>query len=149
MNASRNIPAKLSIDSSVLIAYFLGEPEGRIVKEKILFDGREVHSSHLTLAETFYVLCRTKNHEFAMKAMETLAKTRYLKIHESTALDYAAASYKCERKLSLADCYVLALARETHAPATFAKRETDLTSESRRRPFDVELVFLEDLVQPP
>lgn len=146
MKRSARIPSRLVLDSSVLIAYFLGEPTGRIVKEEILTDPRkDLQCSHLALAETFYILCRSKGKAFAAEAMETLEKTGYLKPQASTDLDYSAAAYKCDRNLPLADCYVLALARKTRGTATFAQKESDLEEEEEKRPFDVNLLFLQDI----
>ena len=51
---------------------------------------------------------------------------------------------KCERALSLADCFCLALARKLECNAIFAKREAELVKETRKKPFDTEVLFLED-----
>ncbi len=146
MKGSAKRPSRVAIDSSVLIAYFLGEPTGEWAKNNLFTDhGIETHCSHLALSETFYILCRTRNRKFASQAMDTLEKTGYLKLHESTELDYSAASYKCSRTLSLADCYVLALAGKIQGTATFTRREKDILNEQRARPIDVDILFLEDL----
>lgn len=148
MKGSAKRPSRMAIDSSVLIAYFLGEPTGEWAKNHIFTDhGIAAYCSHLALSETFYILCRARNRNFATQAMNTLEKTGYLKLHESTELDYSAASYKCSRALPLADCYVLALARKIRGTATFARRETDILDEQRVRPIEVEILFLEDLTQ--
>lgn len=148
MNGSRRLPTRLSIDSSVLIAYFLGEPTGSLTRQEILMNhDRTAYCSHLTLSETFYVLCRRRNRQFAMDALETLEKTGYLKLYESTQLDYAAGIHKCQRKISLADCYVLALAEKVQAAAAFAHREKDVTTELEENSPDVDVVFLEDFAK--
>lgn len=145
MRGSGGLPSRLVLDSSVLIAYFLGEPAGQVAKEEIFATThKDLHCSHLALAETFYILCRSKGRVFAVESMETLERTGYLKPHASTDLDYAAAADKCVRNLSLADCYALALAKNIEGTATFAKRESDLATEERKRPFDVKLLFLQD-----
>lgn len=144
MGDSARVPDRLAIDSSVLIAFFLGEPAGRKAKDEIFANPRkEAHCSHLALAETFYILCRRKTRAFATEALETLERTGYVKTHTSTGLDYAAAAYKCERKLSLADCYVLAIAKEIKGAAAFAIRELELEKEQQRKPFDVDVLFLQ------
>ncbi len=144
----RKVPSRLTIDASVFITYFLGEPEAQYVEE--LFESPKVSEllcSHLALSETFYILCRRKGSEFATDAMETLERTAYVRVQDSTELDYSAGIYKCSRKLSLADCYVLALARNTGSTALFARRERDLREEHQRSPLDVEFLFLEDLAK--
>ncbi len=146
MKDSQSLPSRLAIDSSVLLAYFLGERAGRVVKERILGNaGVERFVSHLTLAETFYILCRSRGEEFASASMTVLENTGYLKTEESLRLDYAAARYKCARKISLADCYVLALARNIQGTALFVRKEIDIAKESQRSAFDVPLLFIENL----
>lgn len=146
MKGSARVPSRLVLDSSVLIAYFLGEPAGQVANEEIFATTRkDLHCSHLALAETFYILCRSRGRAFAAESMGTLERTGYLKPYASTDLDYAAAAYKCERNLPLADCYVLALARKAEGTATFARKESDLATEERKRPFDVNLLFLQDI----
>ncbi len=146
MKDSLDLPSRLAIDSSVLIAYFLGEPTGELAKQEILRQRRDVHCSHLALAETFYILCRARNDKFALEALETLEKTGFVKFHESTQLDYAAGMQKCARKISLADCYVLALAKDIRGAAVFANHERDVSAELKENPSGVPVLFLEDLI---
>ncbi len=146
MRDSASLPSRLALDSSVLIAYFLGEGLGRIVKEQVLGNSlAQTFVSHLTLSETFYILCRSKGEEFASKAMTTIENTGYLKIRESLGLDHIAAQYKCARKISLADCYVIALARGIKGAALFARREIEIEKEAKRSGFDIPILFLEDI----
>ena len=53
--------------------------------------------------------------------------------------------YKCSRSVSLADCYVIAGAKHSQAAALFARHETELDEEIRKTPFDVPVIFLEDI----
>src|SRR5437667_320748 len=85
MQDSPELPSRLAIDSSVLIAYFLGEPEGEIAKQEILgSQHRTVHCGHLALSETFYILCRRRSQKFALEALETLEKTGLVRFHQTT-----------------------------------------------------------------
>ncbi len=144
---SPNLPSKLSLDSSVLLAYFLGEDLGAIAKEIIFQPGRSNHTHHLAIAETFYILCRQKGENFARDALDTLAKSRYVAVHESLGLDHSAGEYKCSRNISLADSYLLALAKQTESVALFARHEEELDQEQKRKTLDVKMVYLEDLVR--
>jgi len=146
MRDSPDLPSRLAIDSSVLIAYFLGEPTGELAKREILDQRRVVHCTHLALSETFYILCRSRNDKFALEAMETLEKTDFVKFQESTQLDYAAGLQKCARKISLADCYVFALAKDIRGAAVFANHEKDVSAELKENPPGVPVLFLEDLI---
>jgi hypothetical protein len=58
----------------------------------------------------------------------------------------AAGAYKCERAISLADCYVLGLAKLEQADALFARRERELEKEIEKKSLDVQVHFLEDYV---
>jgi hypothetical protein len=42
----------------------------------------------------------------------------------------------------------LATAKETGARPVFASREAELTREMNRKPFDVDVIFLEDMQSP-
>ena len=50
-----------------------------------------------------------------------------------------------EALLSLVDCFTLALAERLRLTALFARREEELVREVAARPFEVEVLFLEDL----
>src|SRR5207245_9321590 len=118
--------ATSAMEPSVLIAYFRGQPEGAIAKQSNLRkQHRTVHCGHLALSETFYILCRRRSQKFALEALETLEKTGLVRFHQTTELDYAAGMQKCRHKISLADCYVLALAKNVQASAVFAHAETE------------------------
>jgi hypothetical protein len=64
----------------------------------------------------------------------------------SDELDMAAGTIKCERAISLADCYVLGLAKLEGVTALFAKREKELEKEIEERAFDIPVQFLEDYI---
>jgi uncharacterized protein len=139
------VPRKLSVDSGVILAYYLGEDLGKLVKSSILAPrSGSVYCSRQTISELFYMLCRRKGEEFASEAVETLLKSGYLSVLSADEIDLQAGRYKCARSISLVDCYVLAVAKIQNVPAVFARREEDVENELERRPFDVKLLFLED-----
>jgi hypothetical protein len=59
----------------------------------------------------------------------------------------SASEYKCDRAISLPDCFSMSLAKRLSLPVLFAVREKELAKEIEKRPFDVEILFLEDLVE--
>ena len=147
MSASLELPNRLSIDSGVILSYFLGEEIGRLVKSNLLPPrGRTIYCNRLCVSEVFYVLCRRRGETFARGSVETFLGTGYASMVSSDELDMQAGTYKCRRALSLADCYVMALAKLEGATALFARREDDMKKEVLKRPLDVEAIFLEDLV---
>jgi predicted nucleic acid-binding protein len=141
-----SLQGKLSIDSSVPIAYFLGEKTGELARAEIFQPGKVILFTRFGLAEVFYTLCRNKGMEFARESINTLIQTSYCTFEESNELAIEAASYKCERAISLADCFVIALAKLTGSTAVFTRKEKELTVEMKRKNFDVPVLFLEDLV---
>ncbi len=137
------LPSKLSIDSSVFLAYLMGEPQASLVEECILFSDREVYLPSTALAEIYYVTCRLKGREVARRLVKAIEDNGTVEI--VSGLDEEAGDIKCGRAISLADCYVIALAEALDATAVFARREKEIIREMERAPFGVNLVFLEDL----
>ncbi|MGA3110383.1 MAG: PIN domain-containing protein [Candidatus Bathyarchaeia archaeon] len=147
MSESRVLPGRLSIDSGVILAYFLGEKLGDVVKLEIFPPkDRTILCNRLCLSELFYVLCRRKGQTFARASTDMFLKAQYASVTASDELDAAAGTYKCERAISLADCYVLGLAKLEQATALFARKERELEKEIKRKPLDVQVHFLEDYV---
>jgi predicted nucleic acid-binding protein len=141
----QSLPSKLSIDSGVVLAYFLGEELGETVKSRIFPpNDTSLFCSRTVVSELFYILCRRRGDSFATEAVESFLRTNYVSILSSDDIDIEAGRYKCSRTISLADCYVLAVAKVQNASAVFAKKEDDISREVRRQPFDVKMFFLED-----
>ena len=146
MSESEKVPSRLSIDSGVILAYYLGEDLGRMAQEYIFeAEGKNIFHSKLCIAELFYVICRRRGSKIANEYTRSYLNAEYSRLANSDAVDIAAGAYKCERTISLADCYVIATAKLQHATAVFARHENDLDEEIRRKPFDVSILFLEDL----
>jgi hypothetical protein len=140
----------LSIDSGVILAYYLGEDLGQVVRDHIFeATGREVFHNRLCVAELCYVLCRRRGITLAAEYTKSYIDAEHSTLTSSDDVDVTAATYKCERAISLADCYVIAVAKLKLATALFARHEDDLDEETRRKPFDVPIVFLEDLKRLP
>ena len=142
----QSLQGKLSIDSSVLIAYLLGEETGEFARTHVFQTGKVILFNRLGLTEVFYTLCRKRGINFAKESVTTFIQTRYCTFEDSDDLAIEAAAYKCERAVSLADCYVIALAKLRGSTAVFARREKEIVAEISRKKFDVPILFLEDLV---
>ncbi len=141
-----SLEGRLSIDAGVPIAYLLGEETGDFARTQIFQPSRILYFNRLGLAEVFYILCRRKGMNFAKENVTTFLQTNYCIFEDSHELAIEAASYKCERALSLPDCYVIALAKLTGSTAVFARKEREIVAETARKKFDVPILFLEDLV---
>ena len=147
MSGSRILPVKLSIDSGVVLAYFLGERLGELVKSQVLLPkGRTILCNRLCLSELFYVPCRRRGEAFASESTKAFLRARYASVIASDELDMAVGAFKCERAISLANCYVLGVAKLEKASALFAKKERELEKEIEKKKFDVPVHFLEDYI---
>ena len=146
MNESARLPGELSIDSGIVLAYYLGEKLGALVRTEIFEpEGKSLYHNRVCIAELFYVLCRRRGQKVAADYTRSYLSAGYSALHDSELVDMTAGTYKCERAISLADCYVIAVAKLQEASALFARHETDLDREIERKPFDVPVLFIEDL----
>jgi predicted nucleic acid-binding protein len=101
----------------------------------------------VNLAEAEYVLCRKLGPETAKSKLNNLRNSNYVATVDTEQASRIAAQIKRSRNIALADCYTLATAKVTESNALFAFRETELEREMKRQPFDVEVIFLEDLTK--
>ncbi len=141
----QDIPARLSIDSSVILVDLLGESLGALARTVLEDRLKKLYFPHTAIAEAYYILCRRRGHPYAEHAVFAFLEGMFTEVVSSEELDQAAGRYKCERSISLADCYVLAAAKLQNASALFAEPETDLTREIKSRSFDVDILFLSEL----
>ena len=146
MSESPRLPGELSIDSGIVLAYYLGEKLGALVRTEIFeSEGKSLYHSRVCIAEFFYVLCRRRGQKIAADYTRSYLSAGYSALADSELVDMTAGTYKCERAISLADCYVIAVAKLQEASALFARHQTDLDREIKRKPFDVPILFIEDL----
>jgi hypothetical protein len=82
--------------------------------------------------------------EQAQSRVSDLLSSGYLEVQETSALIKEASTIKCQRKISLPDCFTLALADHMKIPALFSSRETEITKEVEKDPFNIEIKYLED-----
>jgi len=111
-----------------VLAYFLGEKLGEFVKSEI-FNRKDIKifCNRLCLSELFYVICRRKGEVFARECIDMFLKSQYASVIASDELDMIAGAYKCERAISLAECYVLGLAKawDSKAPPLSLQEEKE------------------------
>jgi predicted nucleic acid-binding protein len=142
------LAGSLVFDAGALIELVFSTPAGSRLME-LMIDGKiEVHATEVAMVELGYILCRRVGKEEAKKRIDKLLASGYITVESTSPLMDAASEYKCERAISLPDCFSLALARRLSIPVLFATREKELVKEMEKRPFDVEIIFLEDTIQP-
>lgn len=140
------LPDRLSVDSGVILAYYLGEKTGALARSEIFESAQKtIYYTRLCIAELFYVLCRRRGMKAATDYTHAFLEAGHAVLSDSDEIDIAAGAHKCHRAISLVDCYVIATAKSHSASAVFARHEKDLDAEIRRERFDVEVLFLEDL----
>jgi predicted nucleic acid-binding protein len=109
------MPATQVLDSHALLAYFREEPGGERVKEllhKAATADRPLHMTEVNYAEVNYTI-RRKDGDAAWAEAARILETLPIEFHPATrVLADIAAGYKSRHKLSLADAFAAALARE-------------------------------------
>lgn len=107
------MPERLTFDSEAILAFYLGEKGGEIVRdslEKVQKGEAEGYINVLNLTEIYYILCRV-DPELAEEKQRNL-RLYGLKIVpvEDDGLWRLAAQIKSKHSLSLADAFVVATA---------------------------------------
>jgi uncharacterized protein len=120
---------------------------GKLVTEALIAGSADAHTSEVNLTEAEYVLCRRLGTEISKSKLDNLRNSNYAVVTDTALVSRIAAQIKCERALSLPDCYAIATAKATASNALFAFREKELEHEMKKQPFDVQVVFLEDLLK--
>jgi predicted nucleic acid-binding protein len=141
---TRELKGAYATDTSILIELVYGTPLGETLRDAILEEAVEVIAHELAIAELRYVLCRKIGKEKAKARVEKLLASGYIMVEDSSELIETAADYKCERAISLPDCFTLSLGKERSLPVLFAGREKELAAEMESKPFNVEILFLEN-----
>ena len=135
-----------ALDTSTLIELVYGTIGGKRLSDAILNEVIDAVTHELAIAELRYVLCRSLGKEEAKVRVEKLLASGYFLVEDISKLIETAADYKCERAISLPDCFTLSLGREGSLPVLFAGRERELAAEMERRPFGLDILFLEDYI---
>jgi predicted nucleic acid-binding protein len=134
-------------DTSTLIELVYGTPIGERLLNAMLEETIEIITHELAIAELRYILCRNVGKEKAKARVEKLLASGYIVVEDISELIETAADYKCDRAISLPDCFTLSLGKERSLPVLFAWKEKELTTEMERKPFDLDILFLKDYIQ--
>ena len=106
------------LDAHALLAFFRGEDAGVPVKDllhKAATGDRPLHMTEVNYAEVKYMLLKKDGAE-AWEQAEDVLKSLPLEFHPATrALADTAADFKARFKISLADAFAAALAKEKKA----------------------------------
>jgi ribonuclease VapC len=109
------MPAAPVLDSFALLALFRDEPGGETVAQILERAGQRdqpVHMTEVNYAEVQYII-RRKDGEAAWAAVANELKAAPIEFHPATRhLSDLAADFKARYKISLADAFAAALAKE-------------------------------------
>jgi predicted nucleic acid-binding protein len=122
------------VDTGVWIEYFLETTLGQKFKEKIVESRISIYISETVVSEIFYVLCRQKGHQEAKKKIDMVLEGA--DVIEGREIQMIAGKYKCERSISLSDCYTMAVSKNMGYPALF-KEEEEISNEIMKKAFDI------------
>lgn len=141
----KGLKGNTALDTSALIEFLTGTKAGEIIKTyfKTLKPEETTNCSIFIISEVFYVLCRLKGTEFAEEKVNDMLKSKTLQVYNTTDVAIQTGKIKCERAMSLADCSCIAAAKLANAKAVFARKEKELAREMKRKPFTVEITFLQ------
>jgi len=140
----QDLKGRLAIDTSALIELIYCEVLGQKLKNALESDMVEAWTTELAIAELKYILCRKLGWQESNERVNKLLASGYVKTEDTLTLINEASKTKCKRAISLPDCFTLALAQKIGGNALFARKEQDLTNEMKRKPFEVNILFLDD-----
>nr|MDO8045391.1 PIN domain-containing protein [Candidatus Baldrarchaeota archaeon] len=138
----KDLRKRVVYDSSVLIEMAYATKLGEIAKE--LMKEHDTYTTELAISETFYIICRKLGVKKAENKINNLLESGFIDVISISPIE--AGKIKCVRSISLADCYIIALAKILNATSVFAIKEKELEREIKRMPFKVPVIFLEELI---
>jgi len=141
----KDLKGKLAIDTSALIELIYCDNLGQKLKKALENDMVEAYTTELAITELRYVLCRKLGWQQSKERVNKLLASGYFTVGDTAQLINEAAKIKCQRTISLPDCFILALAHKIAGNALFARQEQELTDEMGKKSFSFTLLFLEEL----
>ncbi len=143
----RELRGDIVFDTSVFVEFFSGSRGGELVYRSLKEGEIFALTTELNVFELLYLLCRKVGREKSKDLIAKLKDSGCLEVFEVSRLVERAAAIKCERAISLVDCFTLALGEEIEVPVMFAVKERELMREIERKPFKIPVIFLEDLIK--
>jgi len=131
-----------AVDAGALIDLVYDTNEGKALRASVLDESVSLLTHEYAVLELRYILCRRLGRDEAWARVEKLLASGYLIVEDASKLMDAAALLKCERHISLPDCFTLALAQKYKATALFASREVELIREMELKSFNTKIQFL-------
>lgn len=116
----------LVFDSWAILAYVQAEPAGARVRS-LLIEVTEVRRSlwmtNINLGEVWYMLARRNSSAYASQQLAELSQIGIERVDIDWPTVLQAADYKSRHKISYADAFAAALAKQRHAELVTGDRE--------------------------
>ncbi|MCD6348883.1 MAG: PIN domain-containing protein [Candidatus Korarchaeota archaeon] len=142
----KELQGDMVFDTSIFIEIIAGTYLGRKLME-ILLDGKvNALTTESNIAELSYIACRKVGWERGKENVQKITSSGYIEVLKIGSLLDRAAKMKCDRSISLVDCFTITAGEVLGVDVLFAKREDELERELARKPFEVRLIFAEDLL---
>jgi len=140
----KDLKGKLAIDTSALIELIYCDKLGQKLKKALETNMIEAYTTELAITELRYLLCRKLGWQQSKERVNKLLASGYFTIIDTSQLINETAKTKCQRAISLPDCFILALANKIDGNALFARQEQELGDEMEKKSFGIILLFLEE-----
>jgi predicted nucleic acid-binding protein len=141
----KDLKGKLAIDTSALIELIYCDKLGQKLKKALETNMVEAYTTELAITELRYVLYRKFGWQQSKERVNKLLASGYFTVRDTSQLINEAAKIKCQRAISLPDCFILALANKIAGDALFARQEQELADEMAKKSLNITLLFLEEL----
>ena len=109
---------KYVLDTSALMTFFEDEDDADIV-ENLLQDAEignlNIYVSFISFTELYYISIQEQGLELAQKRIEDLSSMPINRVESNSNLSLIAGELKAKNRISLADAYIAALAKERKA----------------------------------
>lgn len=119
-------PKAIVLDSWAVLAYLEDEPSGQVVADLISEaqeHGYPLYLSVVNAGEVWYILAREVSEAEAEKAIADLNQLGIQFVEVAWPLTRIAATFKIKGKMSYADCFAAALAKEKKAELVTGDKE--------------------------
>ncbi len=141
----RGLRGDIIFDTSILIEIIAGTDTGKRIASLLKEEVIRAFTTELNIIELRYVLCRKAGWEKASEIVDNLIRSGYIKIISTREISERAALLKCQRALSLIDCFTIAAGETTKRKVMFARKEKELENELKRKQFQTTIIFAADI----
>jgi len=142
----KGLRGDIIFDTSILIELTAGTELGRKIAALLKEETIRAYTTDLNIVELRYIICRKVGWMKSSEIVDKLIRSRYIKIIDIKEISEQAALLKCQRTLSLVDCFTIAAGEITKMNVVFARKEKELENELKRNPFKTSIIFATEAI---